>query len=143
MTYLYLDTEFASFGGELISMALVPHDGGAPFYEVRAIPKDVHPWVAENVLPKVEAQPCGDEYFRKSLWHFMRQHDGATIVADWPEDLGHFAMQMCTIGGIAPNIKWTLKLIESGPLESVNPHNALADAQALAIWCRANMNQWS
>lgn len=142
MTYLYLDTEFNAFGGELISMALVEPVSVRVFYEVRTIPKEVHPWVLEHVIPRLEAQPCGDSYFRKALWTFMRDFDGATIVADWPEDLAHFASMMCTSGGVAPNIKWKLQMIESGPLESRNPHNALDDAWALATWCCKNPEAW-
>ncbi|MEJ5976475.1 hypothetical protein WG901_07505 [Novosphingobium sp. PS1R-30] len=53
----FLDAEYNGFGGELISIALVPEDEAtAPFYAalVCAAPT---PWVAEHVLPMLDTMP--------------------------------------------------------------------------------------
>ena len=47
-TYIYLDTEFNGFGGELISLALVEPISGKTFYRVKQIPMAPHPWVADR-----------------------------------------------------------------------------------------------
>lgn len=48
---LFIDGEWNSFGGDLISLALVAEDG-REWYEVLDC-VDPHPWVAENVIPKL------------------------------------------------------------------------------------------
>ena len=46
----FLDTEYDGFGGPLISLALVPEDGGEELYLV--LDQDAtDPWVERNVIP--------------------------------------------------------------------------------------------
>ena len=139
----FLDTEFNSFGGELISLALVPEYGDQEFYAVLPLPDDIHPWVVKNVLPYLGSVPPGlvcDPSPRgtvaSELAHYLRGDKDRVIVADWPEDIAHFCMLLVTGPGQMPPI---------GPLEfqfvaspgfstaenSRVPHNALHDARAL------------
>ena len=46
----FLDTEYDGFGGTLLSLALVPEDGGEEFYVVIAGEAEV-PWVQRHVMP--------------------------------------------------------------------------------------------
>lgn len=141
--YLYCDTEFNGFGGELISMALVDPITRAFFYAEKVIKTPLHPWVQENVVSKL----LGGEYvlddktFRQHLWEFLKDqaHDRhIVIVADWPEDLAHFANHMCSDHGQRPRINFTLELISSKHEQVTNPHFALSDAFDLAFWCVEN-----
>ena len=137
-TYIYLDTEFNGFGGELISLALVEPISGKTFYRVKQIPMAPHPWVAEHVLPLITVQPVGDALFRGDLWAFMLQFPDAVIVADWPEDFAHFTAHMCAANGTAPRLTYSMLLIDTGQLHSAKPHHALHDAIALMQWCEQN-----
>src|ERR1700733_1995159 len=86
---LFLDTEFNGFGGELISMALVP-DMGQSWYEVCEFGGEVNPWVKEHVLP-ILAKPPKPLAVVKSLFHlFILQFENPEIVCDWHTDAQHF-----------------------------------------------------
>ena len=50
---IFIDTEFNSFQGELISVGLVSQNGDE-FYEVLEIENDYDPWVQEHVVPYLE-----------------------------------------------------------------------------------------
>ncbi len=52
----FLDTEFDGVGGRLISLALVPEDGGEEFYAVIAGDAEV-PWVERHVMPYLDMVP--------------------------------------------------------------------------------------
>ena len=54
-----LDTEFNGFGGALLSLALVPEDGGE-FYATLACDDDVLPWVERNVVPYLDHVPVAE-----------------------------------------------------------------------------------
>jgi hypothetical protein len=56
MMRYFLDTEFNGFGGELISIALVPEvQSLAPFYEAIECTNPIA-WVKDNVLPVLETR---------------------------------------------------------------------------------------
>jgi hypothetical protein len=55
----FLDTEFNGFGGELISLALVPEHGDQEFYVVLPLPETLHPWVERHVVPYLSSVPPG------------------------------------------------------------------------------------
>jgi hypothetical protein len=55
----FLDTEFNGFGGDLISLALVPEYGDREYYAVLPLPEELHPWVARNVVPYLSSVPPG------------------------------------------------------------------------------------
>lgn len=129
---LFIDGEWNSFGGDLISMALVPEVGDA-FYEVLGCASP-DPWVAENVMPKLHKEPIPAVIFQLELAKYMMQFDSIHIVADWPEDIMWFC-QMLILG---PGIRLdtpplTMEVLRVDTV-SKNPHNALADAEALRDW---------
>lgn len=140
---LFLDTEFNGWGGDLISMALVPAMG-EPFYcvlDVSAMP--VVPWVRDNVLPVLFTGACAEDAvavktstFQSRLAAFLRRAEfrgGVEIIADWPDDIKYFCAALITGPGVClstPPLRFT---IATGlpKVESAHPHNALADARAL------------
>ena len=133
---LFLDTEFNGFGGELISLALVP-ETGSPWYEVLAIPTDPDPFVTQHVLPKLERAPLGPRLFHDSLSEYLLRYYDATVIADWPADFEHLCNQLTYRGrekGWCLPVTLTMKLINTPALNPVNPHNALSDAEALRDW---------
>lgn len=130
-TKLFIDTEFNSFGGALISMALVD-EHGKEFYE--ALPcRDPHPWVLQHVLPVMNRAPISPAMFRRGLARFLGQYPAVHLIADWPEDIGHFCRAL--ISGPGERIDTPpLTLEVRRDLESTEsrvPHNALADAHAI------------
>jgi len=140
----FLDTEFNGFGGELISLALVPeHPHFAPLYLALPLPapETIRPWVAENVVPiiatdfarpdRVDRQNIG----QRIAW-YLRDDRQPIIVADWPDDIRYFCQAIITGPGMMapiPSLGFHLVRIDSYP--SVIPgavqHNALWDARAL------------
>lgn len=137
---IYLDTEFNGHGGDLISIALVDENGHA-FYGVCEPPMDVHPWVAEHVMPIVYKPPfhqclMGDD-MKRGFHQFLLQRPGAEVYADWPADLAHF-MNLMAGDTFEQAVNWqgTLHLIQTPPGEPrpLVPHNALSDAYALMVW---------
>lgn len=135
---LFLDTEFNGFGGELISIALVSDRGGsnAEFYAVRHLPEKITPWVEEHVIPVLGRASEDDATLKARLRHFLDDHRGEPIVADWPLDFIHFLVLLCEPGGRAYQFSLSMRLVKQDELLSENPHNALADAKAL-------MRTWS
>ena len=138
----FLDTEFDGVGGRLISLALVPEDGGEELYVVIAGGAREE-WVQRHVMPYLDTVP---EPLR--LPHLSRRDAAETvsqwlandqeieIVADWPEDLAQFSMLLVIAPGdmVAMN-PLTLRLVRIGGFScaanSEVPHNALHDARAL------------
>lgn len=129
---VYLDCEFNGFGGELISMGLVLPDG-REWYEVLELPKDIHPWVQENVVPHLGKEPISLDDFKSSLWGFLRSVEKPHIIADWYADLIHFFNMMSgkTHAFSYPFFGIAELIDRKAELESVILHNALSDAKAL------------
>lgn len=140
MKKIFLDTEFNGFGGELISLAMVASDGHE-FYAVRAIPDQIHPWVAEHVIPFL-AIPGYDPEPSPSFIHdfsmFIWRYPDCEIIADWPADFSHFCDLLSFKGrddGFRIPIECTMRLLRGSPdIHSEIPHNALSDARALRDW---------
>jgi hypothetical protein len=142
----YLDTEFNEFGGELISLAMV--DGrGREFYEVLKGWGEPAPWVAANVVPRLNraeenwVSPL-DFQRRLSLFFGSLPVYPIEIVADWPEDFTYLLNHFVTGPGMKiDNVPQTLHLTLvdlpdfSSDQESKVPHNALEDARALCRYC--------
>ena len=139
----FLDTEYDGFGGALLSIALVPEDGGEEFYAVLAHDSVADAWVERNVVPYLDTVPealksprmsRGDAALALARW---LAHDSAPdIIADWPEDLAQLAMLLVTGPGrmvAVPGL--TLRFVPlhgfSTASNSAVPHNALHDARAL------------
>lgn len=134
MTTLYLDTEFNGYGGELISLALYNPAKMNGFYEVIAIPQVIQEGVDENVIPKLGKEAIGRRVFRDKLRDYLKRFPNLVIVADWPADFQHFFAQIMREGHWEVDIPLRAELINSGEVLSQIPHNAYADAKALAEW---------
>lgn len=139
----FLDTEYNGFGGELLSLALVPEDGGEEFYVTLECEGALDPWVERHVIPYLDKVPeqlkCPRLARREAAEALAAwiEHDSAPdIVADWPEDLAQLAMLLVTGPGIMLSVPpLSLHLVPlhgfSPSSNSVVPHNALHDARAL------------
>ena len=53
----FLDTEYNGWGGALLSLALVPEDGGQEVYVTLDWSGSVEPWVEQNVMPYLDTVP--------------------------------------------------------------------------------------
>lgn len=136
---LYLDCEFNGHGGSLISMAIVSDVDGEEFYLEVDCKEPIHPWVKENVIPKLIGKTAPRHNFIALLVMYLNKHIGEDIVADWPHD---FTLLMNEMAG--PNYEssylfpCTMRLINSGPTNPEIPHFALSDAKALMRYCLEN-----
>ena len=128
---LYIDTEFNSYRGRLISMALVDEQGHS-FYEVlHHGPCDR--WVAANVLPVLGREPIGLTAFQAALERFLNAYPSIHVVADYPSDIQHFCWALETGPGERMNTPpLTMEIRRDlNTSKSQVPHNALWDARAL------------
>lgn len=138
----FLDTEYDGFGGRLISLALVPEDGGEELYLVIA-GEVTHPWVQRNVVPFLDHVPeahRGPHLSRdaagSAFAHWLAGDPAPELIADWPEDLSQIAMLIVTGPGEIHRVPpLTLRYMPlpgfSTARNSAVPHNALHDARAL------------
>jgi len=143
----FLDAEFNGFGGQLISLALVPEDMAAEsFYEALACP-DPDTWVREHVTPVLQTRPISRRDMITRMATFFRADSEPLVIADWPEDIAHFATLMVTGPGYriaSPRFRFellSLPLFDSQTLSDL-PHNALHDAIALRRYVLAE-ESWS
>lgn len=139
----FLDTEYNGFGGALLSLALVPEDGGEEFYVAIQCDGPIEPWVERHVVPFLDMVPeslKSPRLSRRAAAQALAAwlaHDAAPdIVADWPEDLAQLAMLLVTGPGLmVPMPPLSLHFVPlhgfSTAANSVIPHNALHDARAL------------
>lgn len=129
---LFIDGEWNSYGGELISLALVPEIGDH-FYEVLGC-DNPDPWVAENVMTKLYKNRITMPEMQEKLEAYLSQFESVHIVADWPEDIMWFCKVLITGPGTRINTPpLSLEVLRVDTV-STNPHNALADADALRAW---------
>ena len=127
---LYVDCEFNSFKGALISMALVD-EYGSEWYEVLGC-DNPEPWVAEHVIPILNKEPVSMTEFQSSLAGFLSQYRNIHIIADWPEDIAHFCESLITGPGYRLDTPpLTMEVRRDLDAESALPHNALEDAKAI------------
>lgn len=139
----FLDTEFNGFGGELISLALVPEDGGEELYLTLAGADPPNDWVARHVVPYLDTVPVGlvsPRMDRKSaataIGAYLAHDSVPEIIADWPDDIALF-VQLLSVepGRIVPVPDIVFRLVNlpgfSTSVNSAVPHNALHDARAL------------
>ena len=139
----FLDTEYNGFGGALLSLALVPEDGGEEFYVTLECDAPLDPWVERHVIPFLDMVPEGLVSPRLSrtaaaeaLAGWLGHDEAPDIVADWPEDLAQLSMLLVTGPGLmVPMPPLSLHFVPmrgfSTAANSVVPHNALHDARAL------------
>ena len=135
---IYLDTEFNSFEGDLISIGMVSEDGDT-FYAVRlaTIKMDIDPWVQEWVMPHLHKAPhaiiyADDDLIQSRLEEYLNQWGNIEleVVADWPEDIQHLMKMLITGPGemiTTPHVvRYTVDRHLCGMSEV--PHNAIFDA---------------
>ena len=134
MTKLYIDCEWNSYKGALISMALVSEDG-SEWYEEILLEADAHyaSWVVDNVVPHLHKKPLSRAEMQESLEIFLSKYADATIIADWPEDIERFCELLIT--GPGEKIKTPKLSMRIEPIEAYSkvPHYALEDARGLAV----------
>lgn len=133
---IYIDTEFNSYRGALISMALVD-EHERKFYLAVECKEPIDPWVAEHVMPvlwhgmdfKVTRSL---EDLQGHLEWWLQQYDSVHLIADWPEDIEHFCRVLITGPGERINTPpLTMEVRRDLDAVSEIPHNALADARAI------------
>ena len=142
-TYLYLDTEYNGFGGQLISMALVPVTNNnlvsQPFYEVMELPDSIDPWVKINVIPKLRKEPVNNIMFRTKFQRFIFEFVNPIVVFDWYEDFVHFCNQLKGYD-YSSSLNYPFRAHHVCGLPSIkeneNTHNALYDATRLWKQCK-------
>jgi hypothetical protein len=150
----FLDTEYNGWRGALLSLALVPADGGEEFYVTLDWTGSVEPWVEQHVIPYLDMVPeplisprlsLEDAARELSAWlvreqesQFFGQNSSTVfeIVADWPEDISQFCSLLIVGPGLTVDVPpLTFRLIQlpgfSPAGNSKVPHNALHDARAL------------
>lgn len=127
---IYIDCEFNEFRGDLISMALVAEDGRELYQVVPCA--NPGPWVAENVMPILNAEPVPYRVMQWNLQTFLMQFERVHLVADWPEDITHFCQALITGAGFRLNTPpMTMEIRRDLDAVSALPHNALEDARAI------------
>ncbi len=152
----FLDTEFNGFGGALLSLALVPEDGGSEFYVTLGWAGPLEAWVERNVIPYLDTVPeallsprvdreraakalaayLNYEYELQTLAHFPEKVAALEIIADWPEDIAQFCMLLLKgPGAMVQTPQMNFHFVElpgfSTSANSAVPHNALHDARSL------------
>lgn len=90
-------------------------------------------WVADNVIPVLDAEMVSMSHMRNSLRSFLKQYDKIHLIADWPADIELFCDLLISGPGEridTPALTMEIKRhIDS--TKSVIPHNALCDARAI------------
>jgi len=131
---LFIDCEWNSYRGELISIALVPLKDDRPaFYGAIPPPENLDPWAAENVMPVIGEPTAfsGEVELGANVARYLQQFRKAHIIADWPEDIERFCrLLICGPGERFDTPPLTMEVLRIDA-KSKTPHNALADAVAL------------
>jgi hypothetical protein len=138
----FLDTEYNGWGGELLSLALVPDEGEELYLTVRT-DRPLVEWVERHVIPYLDMVPQQLTCPRLSradaahaLEQYLRHDKEPLIVADWPDDLSLFCSLMVTGEGKMIDVRhvifrlWPMSNFSTAENSKV-PHNALHDARAL------------
>lgn len=138
----FLDTEYNGWGGELLSLALVPDDG-EELYLTLDWRDPLEQWVERHVLPYLDSVPeslvsprMSRADAARTVAHYLAGDSEPLIVADWPEDLALFNALLVTGPGVmaeVPAIRFQFMPLTgfSTAANSKVPHNALHDARAL------------
>lgn len=139
----FLDCEYNGFGGALLSLALVPEDGGEELYLTLDCAGPIEAWVERNVMPYLDQVPdalrlprVGRDAAAKAIAMFLAQDREPEIFADWPTDIELLCGLLSFTPGrmvAIPDLRFRLlRLGGFSPAEnSAVPHNALHDARAL------------
>lgn len=130
---IFIDCEFNSMNGQLLSMALVPLNSKAPqFYQELQIHEPIDPWVAEHVIPHMHKEKVDVPGFQCLLEGYLRQFRQVDLVCDWPEDSSYFTRILITGPGTRINTPpLTIEIRRDLDAVSEVPHHALYDAIAM------------
>lgn len=133
---LFIDCEFNSYKGQLISMALVGVKSNSPeFYAELKLPNVdlINDWVKENVVPLLEFdKPLSLKMFHEELEAYLNRFDSIHVMADWPEDIQYFCEALVTGPGTRINTPpLTMEVRRDLDADSSVPHHALWDARAI------------
>ncbi len=139
----YLDTEFDSFGGKLMSLALATKSGRSLYIVADDAEQAANAWVRENVVPILFAcpvtpirRPVGA--FGPVIAQFMCGDLDPLVISDWPDDIRYFCQELITGPGFMvslPGVRFEMKRVDTYPtlLAEAVQHNAWWDAQALRL----------
>lgn len=137
----YLDCEFDGYGGELLSLALVPERKSLrSLYWVRdPMPPITDQWVAENVIPlmDIDTASVGSlAHLARYLEDHLKGLSSVHIIADWPDDIAYFCKALLVGPGQridTPPLTFEVVRLDAYPttLPGAVQHNALWDAMAL------------
>jgi hypothetical protein len=149
----YLDTEFNSFGGSLISIGIAREDGECLYLVVpqsdierMIFEESMDPWITENILPILYSVPANVEIRTASVHRWpnliaefiYRAGETPQIIVDWPSDAMDFAkLLMVGPGKAVPMANQThitiIRHIDVYPttLKGAVQHNAIWDALAI------------
>ena len=133
---LFLDTEFNGFGGELLSIALVPENDSFEefYYELETDVDLLVPWVREHVIPSMDQDAVSVSSMQKYLSKYLWQFNEVEIIVDWPDDIKYFCEALITGPGerigIPDTVKFTLNCLLGSSASEVL-HHALHDARAI------------
>lgn len=158
-SYFFLDTEWADLSGrELVSLALVSHDGMAVFYAERdPLPAEATGFVRDSVFPLLDrgSTALSDREFTQKLRAFLCLVPNPHVLYDYANDgvlllmaLAGFGLLPSELGdSVAPrHLKSSLLKDDflsaaledyflAHPDEASRRHHALVDARALrAAW---------
>lgn len=156
-----VDCEYSGETHQLISMAIVPlwpkldefgtalkiskplADEAREFYEVIApLPRDMSPWVQENVAPHLNKEGIPYEEFQRKLESFLLAQDVWGLHYDWCDDIAYFNRAMITGPGERIKIPHAYLTHTHHPdieVKSEVAHNALHDARAIAAEIRLRL----
>ena len=139
----FLDCEYNGFGGALLSLALVPADGGDELYLTFDCADPIVDWVERNVVPFLGQVPdslklpvMDREQSARAIAMYLGDDTEPEIIADWPTDIELLCGLLSFAPGLmvpVPDLRFRLlQLGAFSPAEnSAVPHNALHDARAL------------
>ncbi len=138
MARYFLDCEFNSFGGDLISIALVSEAGKAISLVLDC--PNPHPWVKENVIPLLFSDPVSRRVEKADipgeLLNYFRGDSNPHVVSDWPDDIKYFCECLVPSPGYMigiPGVTMQVVRVNAYPTTVVGAiqHNAYWDALAL------------
>jgi len=135
VTVLYCDCEFNGFGGQLISLALVPDDGTAPWYGELELPHQIDPWVKDHVVPKLHNKLQRPLIFKLGFQQYIQKFDNPLIICDWHADAIHFCQLLAGNDyGSSLDFECRIQILKTPPGQPIYTHNALEDALILSEW---------
>lgn len=146
-----LDCEFNGYKGELLSLALYNPERSLylvddyMLHQLREA-NALTPWVQANVIPQIaqlhDTRAAGltsvgsRAKVRRELAHFLRSSSGATLHAEWPDDIKYFCELMITGPGEridVPAFSFQLHWVDAyaGNEDAAQRHHAWYDAREL------------